>query len=309
MQINADRKKINLNKCCINDNISDWIEQDIIVPDTKPDAIKIVNVNVTSYVCDLEVMQDRIKVVGKLNYFIIYKVDDEIFNTRGLFCSYPFTENLELSGVSKDMYVTISPKTKNVIYALPNERKISVKAEICFNVMAKSTVNVDIINSFSPEENIECKMKKDNFSSILQHKKSVIASKDDVMLPKEANDFFEMLDLKSSIKNTEYKVSYNKIMVKGDIEASILYLSDTEEKKLKKFNLNVPFSAMIELENINDNSKFEIEYIMQDLDLKLNSDITSTKTMSAEYRIESDVTMYEDEDIEYVDDFYSQNRD
>lgn len=71
----------------------------------------------------------------------------------------------------------------------------------------------------------------------------------------------------------------------------------------------VPFSAMIELENINDRSKFEIEYNLQNFDLKQKSDIESSKTMSADYRIEADVTMFEDEEIEYVDDFYSQTRE
>lgn len=51
------------------------------------------------------------------------------------------------------------------------------------------------------------------------------------MLPKDAEDFFEILDLNTKIKNTEYKESYNKIMVKGDIEACMLYLSDSEEKR------------------------------------------------------------------------------
>ena len=66
---------------------------------------------------------------------------------------------------------------------------------------------------------------------------------------------------------------------------------------------------MIELENINDRSKFEIEYNLQNFDLKQKSDIESSKTMSADYRIEADVTMFEDEEIEYVDDFYSQTRE
>ena len=309
MQITSQKKNLNLNKCCINESVSEWMEQDIIVPDTKPDALKIVYVNVTPYVSDVEVMEDRLKLVGKLNYFVIYRVDDEKFNTRGLFASYPFTQNLEVKGISKDMNVTVIPSVKNIIYALPNERKISVKAEVCFRVRGKCTTNVNLINSFDPEENIECKMCTGNFSNILQHKKSIIASKDDVMLPKDAEDFFEILDLNTKIKNTEYKESYNKIMVKGDIEACMLYLPDSEEKKVKRTKLMIPFSAMIELENINDRSKFEIEYNLQNFDLKQKSDIESSKTMSADYRIEADVTMFEDEEIEYVDDFYSQTRE
>ena len=226
MQVKTEKKKINLNKCCINENVSEWIEQDIIVPDTKPDALKILHVNVTPYVSDVEITENRLKVIGKLNYFVIYRVDDDKFNARGLIVSYPFTKNLEVSGITKDMCVTVVPKTKNIIYALPNERKISVKSEICFCVTAKSTKPVEVITSFDPDAMVECKMTKGNFNNIMQHKKSIIASKDDVMLPKDAEDFFEILDLNTRIINTEFKQSYNKIMVKGDIE--IMPLTKTE---------------------------------------------------------------------------------
>ena len=309
MQIKTERKKINLNKCCINEKISEWIEQDIIVPDTKPDALKILHVNVTPYVSDVETMEDRIKVIGKLNYFVIYRVDDDKFNARGLFVSYPFTKNLEIKGINKDMCINVIPKTQNIIFALPNERKISIKSEICFNVKAKSMKNIELITAFNPDDMVECKITKSNFNNIMQHKKNVISSKDDVMLPKGADDFFEILDLNTRIINTEFKQSYNKIMVKGDIEVSMLYLSEDELKKVKKTKFLVPFSAMIELDNIKDKSKFEIEYNIQNFELKPKSDIETVKTMSADYRIDADVTMYEEEETEYVDDFYSQSRE
>lgn len=98
-------------------------------------------------------------------------------------------------------------------------------------------------------------------------------------------------------------------MVKGDIEASILYLSENKDKRVKKTKVLIPFSAMIELDNINDKSKFDIEYNLQNFDLKVNSDITTAKTISADYRIETDITMFEEDTVDYVDDFYSQEKE
>lgn len=308
MNINTERKSISLNKCSVNQDICNWIEQDIIVPDTKPDAIKIVHVNVTPYVSDVEVQNGKIKALGKINYFIIYKVNDEKFNTRGLFVSYPYTEVLDVKGIDKDMEVSVVPHAKNIIFSLPNERKIAVKSEICFRVKAKCKTSINLINSFS-DENIECKMCETSFNNIIKNTKSIIASKEDVMLPKEAEDFFEILDVDVRIKNTEFKDSYNKIMVKGEIQIKMLYIADGETEQVKKVVFSIPFSSMIEMENINDRSKFNIEYTMQDFNLKPNTDITSTKTMNADYKIEVDVTMYEEENTSFVDDFYSQTRE
>lgn len=309
MPINTERKTLNLNKGSINQNISEWIEQDIIVPDSKPDAVKVINVTVTPYVTDIEVMDGRIKVVGKLNYFIIYRVSDDKFNTRGLFVTYPYTEMLDVKGVNKGMNVTITPVTKNVIYSLPNERKIAVKTEVLFKVRVRSLININLINRFNSDDSIECQMNRGTFNNILKNRKTVISSKEDIMLPKEAEDFFEILKVDASIRNTEYKESYNKIMVKGDIDLKTIYLAENNDEPVKNFNTTIPFSSMIEVDSITDNSKFNINYLMQDFSLRQNTDITSTKALTAEYQIEVDVDMYENEEIEYVEDFYSQRNE
>lgn len=309
MPINTMNKSLKLNNVSINENVSKWIEQDIIVPDTKPDAVKIVNVTVTPFVNNVEVMQDKVKVSGTINYFIIYKVDDATFSNRGLFTTYPYSEVLDVNGATPDMNVTIKPICKNVIYSLPNERKISVKSEIIFKTKLKQICDINLINKFDCENEIECKMCKKNFCNIIQDKKSIIASKEEFMLPKEAEDFYELLNVEAKIINPEYKESYNKIMLKGDIDIKIIYLSENHDESVKKVKYTLPFSAMVELDNINDNSKFDISYIMQDFELRLNSDITTSKTMTADYQIEVDVMMYEDEEVEYIDDFYCQNRE
>ena len=309
MLVNTEKKNLNLNKSTISEDVSTWIEQDIIVPDTKPDAIKIINVSVTPYVSDFDIYNDKIKIDGKINYFVIYKVADDKFPARGLFISYPYTQMINVKGIEKEMDTTIVPVVKNIIYSLPNERKISIKTEVIFKVRTRKKVNVNLVNKFNTEDNIECKMCRNSFNNMICSKRSIIASKEDVVLPQEAEDFFEILKVEANIVNTEYKESFNKIMVKGDIDVRILYLAENKDDVVKKVNVMVPFSAMIELDNINENSKYDISYAIKDFDIRLNNDITSTKTITVEYQIEACVNMYEEESVEYIEDFYSQTRD
>lgn len=309
MSITTERKHLTLNKSSINESISTWIEQDIIVPDTKPDALKIVNVHVNSYVNSCEIMDGKIKVSGNMYYYIIYRCNEENKTTRGLDVCVPFTETLNVKGVNKNMQAYIMPEVKNVIHSLPNERKISTKTEVIFNVCIKTPVNVSLIEKFDSNDDIECKTKKQKFCNIMKNKSNVIASKEDIMLQKENEDFMEFLKVNVKLVNTEYKESYNKILVKGDIEVEALYLSEEEEKGVNKLNLTVPFSGMIEIEGINDKSNFNIEYLMQDFKIRPNTDITSTKTLTIEYQIEATVIMFEKMEIEYISDFYSQTRE
>lgn len=309
MLIETERKKLNLNKCFIREDISDWVEQDIIVPDNKPDAIKIINVTVNPYVSNYQLMDDKIKIEGKLNYYIIYKSNDTEMQTRGLFTSFQYSQVLELKGATKDMNASIKAYVRNVIYSLPNERKIATKTEIIFRVRLDNNMPVSLISNFKDSTDIECKTSVEKFNNIIATKKSIIASKEDIMLPRENEDFYEILKAVPVISKTEYKESYNKIMVKGDIEISMLYLTNNRNSPVKNVNLEVPFTGMIELDSMNDKSKYDISYSLQDFNINLNQEITTSRTFTVDYQVEANLTMYEPEDIEYISDFYSQTRD
>lgn len=306
MQVNINDKELMLLENGTNRKISEWTEEEIVVPDTKPDVMQIISVSVTPYVLSEEISDGRVKVEGKLNYFIIYKVSDEKFNSRGIFVSHPFTKTLNIDNLKKDSNVYIIPTVQNIITQLPNERKIIVKSEIVFNINTRNFANVKLISNFTSEKDIEKKMAKSTFSNIKACKKSIIASREDVLLDKECDDLFEILKIETQIDNTEIKESFNKIMLKGDILLNITYLTENKENSIKKTKAIVPFTGMVEFDNINDNSKFDIDYIIKDLEVNLNSDITTTKAISVSYKIESAITMYEREEVEYVDDFYSQ---
>ena len=77
MNISTNNMKLNLSKSKIVEKEDKWIEQDIIVPDNMPDAIKIINITSTPYINDIEVNNGRIKVVGKMNYSVIYRANDD----------------------------------------------------------------------------------------------------------------------------------------------------------------------------------------------------------------------------------------
>lgn len=308
MLVNTENKGLNLYTVPIRESVSVWIEQDILVPDTKPDAIKIINVTVNPYVTDTEVMDNKVKVTGKLNYYVIYRTNETNMGTRGLFVSLPYTQILNVKGIKKDTDVRVRPLVKNVIYSLPNERKIAIKTEIIFRIKALEATYINLIQRFSPDHKVEMKVNENTFNNLIRSKYNVIASREDIMIPNENEDFYEILKIDSNIVNTEYKESYNKIMVKGDISVNMLYLADKQDTEIKKISLEIPFSGMVEMDNISDKSKFTIDFVINDFNIRPNTEMSTTKTMSVDYQIGVYVCMFEQEDVSYVEDFYSEEK-
>ena len=155
MSVVTNNMKLNLNKAKVTRKDEKWIEQDIIVPDNMPDALKIINVSAFPYISDIENMKGRIKVVGKINYIVTYLSSDENMSIRGLSTSCPYSIILDNDKVKEGTNIFVESSLKNIIFSLPNERKIAVKCEIEYTTEIIENTMVDVIKDFPENSNIE----------------------------------------------------------------------------------------------------------------------------------------------------------
>lgn len=304
MSVVTNNMKICLNKMKIVQKDEKWIEQDIIVPDNMPDALKIINVSAFPYISDVEISKGRVKIVGKINYSVIYRANDENMSIRGLNSSCPYSVILDNDKIKEGCDVIVESNLKNIIYSLPNERKIAVKNEIQYNLEIIENAIVDVIKDFPNNDNIEFNKCINSFSNIKEVKSGYISSNENVVISKDSPAMYEILKYNYKIKDTDYKESYNKLLLKGVIEINVLYLGDAN--MICKEKVEVPFSGMVETENLTDNAKIDIRYIVRDLNIHINPDIEQ-KTLSVDYKVEYRITISENQETEYVDDFYSKN--
>ena len=154
MAVNIEKQTMSLNKIVARNTQVTWIEQDILVPDTKPDVMKIVGVEAIPFVSNAEAVDSGIRVTGEITYYILYRAMDKD-ETKGISMTYPFSQTINIPGVKKDMNVRVKAGVRNVIYSLPNERKVSIKTEVVFKYVVSENGNIELIKSMKSEEDIE----------------------------------------------------------------------------------------------------------------------------------------------------------
>ncbi len=307
MPININKQKISVNKNVIRGASTAWIEQDLLVPDTKPDVMKIIRVDNNVYINSKEVMDSSIRVAGQISYYIIYiSSDGEI---RGINMSYPFVKVIEDKEIKKDMKVRVIPTVKNIIYSLPNERKISVKTEVIFRYKLSEIGEVEILSRIEECKSLECKMSKESFFNVIEHKIDTFETREEIMIPEGLPGANEILRVSNKIVNTEYKVSYNKILVKGEIRTDIVYTSNIDGSQIYNYQTNIPFTGILEFSNISDNSKFDLQYTLKSFDVSLETSNDTGRMISISADVEVDAILYEEKEIEYIEDFYSKDED
>ena len=146
-------------------------------------------------------------------------------------------------------------------------------------------------------------MSQDVFYNVISTKQEILDAKEDVVVADNVPKIGEILRVSSNITNTDYKVSYNKILVKGDINVELLYLEAGDENNIFTYTTTVPFTGMIEFDNISENYRFDIKYSLRNLEISLGEG--NMLTISAE--VIADAVMFEETKVDYVNDFYSTN--
>ena len=305
MAVNLEKQTMSLNKVVARDTQVNWIEQDILVPDTKPDVMKIIQVETVPFIGSEEAVDGGIRVTGDITYYIIYRAMDNDM-TKGISMTYPFSQTINVPEARKSMNARVSVNARNVIYSLPNERKVSIKTELVFRYTLREVSNVELIQGVKEESgNIEFQNSKDVFYNVIDVKQEVIDTREDIVVSDSMPRISEILRVSSGISNTEYKVSYNKILVKGDINIELLYLSDADTRNVYTYTTQIPFTGMIEFSNISEESRFDINYTMRNLEITLSNNDSSMLNISAE--VIADVIMFEEKEVTYINDFYSTN--
>ena len=128
MELQIQKEKINIKKRIGEKNKTIIIEKDIILPDSKPDIIKIQNQSSNIYMNKKEKMENKIKLDGGVVTRVAYLTGEG--KSRILKIEESFNEILEIEGLTTESYTNENLEIRTTNISILNERKIHYKAEI-----------------------------------------------------------------------------------------------------------------------------------------------------------------------------------
>ena len=303
MDIKTSKELLKLDKVIARNTQFLWLEQDILVPDSKPDVMKIVQVEAIPYIANTDIYDGGIRVSGEITYYIIYRSMDND-KTRGITATYPFAQSINVPDAKKNMKENVSAAVRNIMYSLPNERKISIKTEVVYKYSVKEKVDADILVEMEGDLDIESQKLKDTFYNVISTKEEILDANEDILLSESTPKVGEVLRVGAGITNTDYKISYNKVLVKGDISLEVMYL-EKDSDNIFTYIADVPFAGMIEFEGIKEEYKLDMKYALRNLEVTINEN----NTLNIKAEITTNVILYEEKELTYIKDFYSTKSD
>ncbi|MCL2354527.1 MAG: DUF3794 domain-containing protein, partial [Oscillospiraceae bacterium] len=290
---------------CINQLIGQKREMmeaqgDVIVNDVKPDVLKVISSSGTACVYKKEVMEGKVRLDGSINTYVIYLADDEEGSVRSLNTVLDFTKFIDVEQSKPGMMLDENVVIKNFECNILNSRKINVKANLEASVKVYSNENVEVINNIEAMESIQVLKKQMSIHSLVGQGSSRTHAKETIAI-ETPDELAEIMQTKVRISGREAKVSYNKVLVKADLDVDAMYL--TEDNRINTVNAKIPVMGFVDMPDVTDDNICDVKCKLKNLIIKPNN--SEMHSIYIEAEIELVCFVYEEKQIDIIEDLYS----
>lgn len=246
-----------------------YCEADVIVPDVYPDISKIIQVSSTAGITDKSCTSDRITVDGRAEIVILYLGDDE--NVYSISTSQQFSHLMDAKGARDGMYTEAEICVDNVDYTILNSRKLNVKVLMGIDANALEDVNANICTSMSTDEPYEILNQQITPYKTVSRACEQLCIRERLDLPGGKPSIEKILRVDVCIRNKEYSLSTNKMMVKGILLVSTIYCGDTDGK-IHCVEHEVPFTEIVAMQDVSEDMKASLKLCVNKVFYKPEAD-------------------------------------
>lgn len=290
------------------------LENDMNVPDSKPDIDKIIKIEGNILSNSVVALDGRAGIKGTLDYFILYTSSDDIVPVHNLSGSINFDESVGLDEVSEgddiDCHFEIDDCQANLI----NSRKLSINAIIGIHCCKPVNDNYEAVSSLSDSEDIGMteseglysKLKNVAYTHLVISKNDIHRIYEEINLPKAKPNIDSILYYNIRPLNIQTKVVEDGVRLMGDLNIFVLYTPENEERSLEYFETEAAFDEIINCNNCNEDMIPDIDVSVGSRELSGKPDEDGeNRIISFELTLKLQMKFYENKETQILDDAYS----
>lgn len=298
--VDTSKESLCINKLVCEREETLFLEEDIIVPDSKPDILSAINTSGNICIYKKEIIDEKLKIDGNINACVMYLADNVQDNVRGIEVSLDFSKNLNAPNCKPDMLLDTNIQIKSINCSVINGRKINVKVEVSVAFRVYANEDVEIINDVINNENIQILKDRVKVNSLVGSGNTKAYVKDTMMID-DTDSLAEILKININMIDKDIKTSYNKVLAKAEAEIKIMYL--TEDNRISTVTNRIPVVGFIDIQNVSEDNVCDTNFEIRNMVIKPNN--AEEHSIYVELEAEVSCMAYEEKDINLIQDLYS----
>lgn len=288
----------------ILDTVSEQgVDMDITLPDYCPDIEKVLNCTFTPKIFSQNISGGQLRVEGAVTVRVLY-CDGERKNVRCFEQTSPFSAGFNVKSLPDQYGAIISTKNEYINCRALSPRKLTVHG--AFSLYAKIT-GKGTVTAYGPgEDKTLCtKTRKIGCMGLSAFCQEQFSVTDEVSL--EGRPPVESL-LKSDVRllSAQCKAVNGKIMLNGEINMKLMYLSNFDTGDIEIVDYVTPYSQIISCEGVTENTVNHMVVSLMSGEVRLKGDAFSDNPLVIlDARLCFTEMGYEPAEVTVIEDSYS----
>lgn len=245
----------------------------IIVPDSMDDIAKTICVKALPSVSDSKCENGKITVNGQVKITVLYIGENENGRLFTVTTAQPFSHIINAPEVSDEFISLVTPLCCNVSYSLVNSRRIKATAAVRFSASSYKNNRTKALTAVTGAEFRACEKSFISARSICT--KSIIIT-DNAELGAGKAPITTLLKYNVRIADSDFKALNNKVIVKGNLNVSVLYCS---EETLSDATITIPFTEVLEAEGVSPSCITNVSLSVADCEIRPDTDLSGEYKM------------------------------
>lgn len=306
MSLELIKEAVRLNQPIGEDTIQTIVENDIIVPDVKPDITRILLLDGESWIDSAEAASDKVLISGTVRYKILYVSDDSEKPIKSINSATGFQYSMDIPDTRQGMQCSVKCDIEHMEYEVINSRKVNVKAIVSLAGKTTDQVERQITQDFDGLEGIQVLRNTICVNSYIGNSESSCAVGEILEIPTGKPAILEVLRSDARVAAKDFKVTEDKIVALGELYLSTLYIADNETRAIQFMEHQIPFTQAIELAGVDDSSYCDIDYNLGEVICEALEDSDGElRQLRCEAMLGLYAECFEKKEVELVEDAYS----
>lgn len=304
MELNKKR----LQKGELDGGVSHQIQMDIDlnVPDANEDIMKILQSDGVLHITETVMMEQYIKLVGTVEYRILYATDDQDHRVNCLEGKMPVEELVYTEG-ELDRKYSVKCNQLDVATHVIHSRKINVRAVAELSVNSITIIQEEVTTGVETNEEVMTKLSHKKVLQLNQNKKDTYRIKEEVKLPGMKENIGSILTSRMGCHKIDTRAEQDYISFRGEFQFFCMYIS--QEWKEDWVDVTIPFEGKVQCYGITEEMYHLVDSDIQDLSVDVQMDEDGElRILGIEATLKMDITVYEEEELEILEDMYALNK-
>lgn len=286
------------------------LEEDLNVPDQKPDIFRIVHKQGEFLADEVKGEAGKVKVRGVFLYRILYIAEGGERMPELLEGSIPVDETIFLNDMEENDLVDFHWEMEDLHVSAIHSRKANIKSVLALSAEALKEQPVPLMISPQEEADLYVKTCPVRLQQEVIHKKDTIRIREEINLPPGRPNIRRLIWKETRLQSTEVRQEEGRLRVKGELIVFFLYECEDEPGRLQWLEQGLPFHQEIESEACHSDLIGKAEVSLQRADLELQADYDGEpRTVRVEGVLELLMRYFEEMTSEVLCDAYSLTRE